>query len=110
MSINNCFIHDNNIYNTLIKIIGDFNLFEMINTNITNNLNNKTGSILSMKSVLLSYININNNYASQYGVFTGDLSGDLKIEHSNIINNESPYGSCIYAYGSSLILSNNIII
>eukprot|EP01084_Bolivina_argentea_P137665 242449_1 len=33
------------IINTLIKIIGDLNLFEMINTNITNNLNNKTGSI-----------------------------------------------------------------
>eukprot|EP01084_Bolivina_argentea_P194619 333941_1 len=43
--------------------------------------------MINTKSVLLSYININNNYASQYGVFTGDLSGDFKIEHSNIINN-----------------------
>ena len=68
----------------------------MTSTNINNNKNNDKGLILTMNvlldvtkisSVLLSSINITNNFATQYLTFNGIPSGDFVIDSIMIMNN-----------------------
>eukprot|EP01084_Bolivina_argentea_P310164 536641_1 len=98
MSINNCNIHDSEVIAiSIIKITGDYSgIFSMKSINITHNKNNASGVIESMKSVievtkmksvLLSQINVNNNYASQYLTAEGNVGGNFKIEDTQFMNN-----------------------
>ena len=124
---NNCNIYNNDIDITIISItetgIGDFtfinsNIFNNYVVNSTSNITHSMQSLVEItdiSNVLLSTVNIMNNYAASYFLLTGSGDGNINIKNTQITDNTNngPISQNILFQGNSfvdvLILNSNFI-
>eukprot|EP01083_Nonionella_stella_P170215 578789_1 len=99
MSISNCNINNNDIAISLINIVANYGAFVMTQTNISDNKNNISSSVVeSMQSLInidhissveLYTARITNNCVAKYLTFDGDLSGYLTMDHIVVMDNKN---------------------
>eukprot|EP01083_Nonionella_stella_P172961 595103_1 len=97
ISISNCNINNNDIAISLINIVANYSAFAMTQTNITNNKNNISSTVVQsmqslvninrISSVNLSALRITDNYAAQYLTFDGDSMGHFTMDNVAVLGN-----------------------